>query len=156
LKYLLIILIIFLALAPLTHFLPSKRQRKIARMREYAATHGLFVEFRGLPGRKAALRGSAGDGQIIYYGKRFPAAHEPPVGRSAWLRDGERWIPVDAGNEVPECLQELPLAVLAASIDEGSCGIYWDETGVEEEVGPICAMLERWAGELRPSSANFS
>ncbi len=49
--YLLIIFVIAVALAPLSHFVPSKRQRQIARMREYAAVHGLFVEFRGVPGR---------------------------------------------------------------------------------------------------------
>ena len=35
--YLLIIFVIALALAPLSHFVPSKRQREIARLREYAA-----------------------------------------------------------------------------------------------------------------------
>ena len=49
LTFLLIVFVIALALAPLGHFVPSKRQRAIARMREYAAVHGLFVEFRDLP-----------------------------------------------------------------------------------------------------------
>ena len=49
LTYFLIIFVIAVALAPLGHFLPSKRQRKVARMREYAAVHGMFVEFRALP-----------------------------------------------------------------------------------------------------------
>ena len=46
----LILFVIALALAPLWHFLPSKGQRKAARMREHAAVQGLFVEFRELPG----------------------------------------------------------------------------------------------------------
>jgi hypothetical protein len=71
LTYLLIILVIAIALAPLSHFVPSKRQREVARMREYAAVNGLFVEFRGVPGadrvrsrrkywRPALMRGVAG------------------------------------------------------------------------------------------------
>ena len=74
-KYLLIVFIIFLALAPLSHFVPSKRQRKIARLREYAAVHGLFVEFRHLPGssREGSPARASGQ-QIIYYGKRLPPA----------------------------------------------------------------------------------
>jgi len=52
--YLLIIFVIALALAPLSHFVPSKRQRKVVCLREYAAVHGLFVEFRTLPGVKVA------------------------------------------------------------------------------------------------------
>ncbi len=46
LTYFIIIFVVALALAPLSHFLPSKRQRKVAGMREYAAVHGMFVEFR--------------------------------------------------------------------------------------------------------------
>ena len=70
-KYLLILFIIALALAPLTHFLPSKRQRKVAGLREYAAVHGLFVEFRKLPGsEREAVRARTPIGAI----RRKPAA----------------------------------------------------------------------------------
>ena len=54
-KYFLILFVLALAIAPLTHFLPSKRQRQIARMREYAALHGMFVEFRKLEGVTGVL-----------------------------------------------------------------------------------------------------
>ena len=40
--YFLIALLVALAIAPLLHFLPSKRQRKQAQLRERAALSGLF------------------------------------------------------------------------------------------------------------------
>ena len=87
-KYLLIFFIVALALAPLTHFLPSKRQRKVAGLREYAAVHGLFVEFRNLPGsEQEAVRARTPRGDIIYYGKRLPPPRRGEARRGRWVRD---------------------------------------------------------------------
>ena len=81
LSYLIIFFVIALALAPLSHFIPSKAQRKVARLREYAATHGLFVEFRDVPARKGASftakpavrAADRKNTRTIYYGKRVRA-----------------------------------------------------------------------------------
>ena len=88
LKYLLIVFVIALALAPLSHFVPSKRQRHIARLREYAAVHGLFVEFRSLPGTAR----ERADGHTIDHvdfggGLGIPCQGGQPPGLAArWLR----------------------------------------------------------------------
>ena len=70
-EYFVIVLVIALALAPLSHFVPSKHQRKVARLRESAAVQGLFVEFRNLPdGGGTASSGRVArqqDRNIIYY-----------------------------------------------------------------------------------------
>ena len=82
-SYLLIGFVIALALAPLSYFVPSKAQRKIARLREYAALNGLFVEFREPPGAAAnAVTHRAA--QTIYYGKRVRARGRGPTKRIAW------------------------------------------------------------------------
>ena len=97
--YLLIIFVIALALAPLSHFVPSKRQREIARLREYAAVEleqaGLAIEeqlvgrpddrrrrVRGVRPRRVAGGGGSGD---ILHGADSPgpgSEWNPPVGRS--------------------------------------------------------------------------
>jgi hypothetical protein len=153
-KYLLIVFIIFLALAPLSHFVPSKRQRRVARLREYAAVHGLFVEFRQLPGDDRAIgRGQGARGDIIYYGKRLPPArHGQPEPTAAWLCYEDGWRGITTGQRtVPPVLEQLPAGMLAASVDQGSCGIYWLEPGEEAAVAEIQAVLERWSAQLRPT-----
>lgn len=149
--YLLIILVIAVALAPLSHFIPSKRQREVARMREYAAINGLFVEFRGVPGRdrvRTSDRDRAGR-DTIYYGKRIPAAKTRTRKTQAWRFENGSWTALERRVELPAVLASLPAEVLAASVDEGSCGVYWQEAGGVEKVQLIREVLEVWAGQLR-------
>lgn len=149
-KYLLILFVIALALAPLTHFLPSKRQRKIAGLREYAAVHGLFVEFRKLPGSETkAVQARTPRGDIIYYGKRLAPPRRGKDRSGRWVRDSVGWVRLDRGEPFPEALAELPEVILAASVDGGSCGIYWQESGSEQEVEQIRQALEAWSDHLQ-------
>lgn len=145
LEYLLIVFVIALALAPLGHFVPSKRQREIARMREYAAVHGLFVEFRHLPALNAA---SVPARDVIYYGKRLPNRRARPVESNAWVRTGQDWQSVERRRPVPALLQELPAEIRAAGVDQSSCGVYWEESSGEAGVEQIRQVLERWCEAL--------
>ena len=150
--YLLIFFVIAIALAPLSHFVPSKRQREIARMREYAAVHGMFVEFRRVPapahGQPGARDASFQD--TIYYGRRLPPARQKGEKARAWVLEAAGWAALDRGCAVPAALLQLTPQVLAASVDEGSCGVYWRESGGVEAVEQIRRVLESWAGQLRP------
>jgi hypothetical protein len=148
LKYLLILLVIALALAPLTHFLPSKRQRLIAKMREYAAVHGLFVEFRDLPSRATQQGREERKQQIIYYGRRLPPSRKDARSRTAWACEDGNWLSLAERTAVPAALEQMPATILAASLDEGSCGIYWLEVGDEADVKQIVSALEAWQGQL--------
>jgi hypothetical protein len=143
--YVLILFIVAIALAPLSHFLPSKKQRKLAGLREYAAVNGLFVEFRNLPG----TTGQRADGSIIYYGKRLPASRVKAARSLAWRRDDAGWLPLERGAATPQELTLLPPEVLAASTDENSCGAYWREAGEVATVEQIRQALEAWAASLR-------
>ena len=78
-EILIILVVVALALAPLTNFIPSQRQRHVARLREYAAVHGLFVEFRDMPGSEVSRLGERQrPQQLIYYGKRLPPSRKDP------------------------------------------------------------------------------
>jgi hypothetical protein len=143
--WVIILVVVGLALAPLLHFLPSKGQRRIARMREAAALGGLFVEFRAVPEEPAAP--GAGP-RPIYYGKRLPPPRRGEYRRGAWLREGADWRGSPRRLAVPAVLRELPETVLGAGVDGGSCGIYWREEGTEVDVQRICDILERWAVNL--------
>ncbi|MEP5569004.1 MAG: hypothetical protein ABJN62_14285 [Halioglobus sp.] len=148
LKYLLILFVIAVALAPLTHFLPSKRQRLIARMREYAAVHGLFVEFRDLPARERSHERKERKQQNIYYGKRLPPSPKESRKRTAWIRDESGWMSLSRKVAAPAALESMPASILAASLDEGSCGVYWREAGDEADVELIVVGLQAWQDEL--------
>lgn len=154
--YLLIAFVIFLALAPLSNFVPSKRQRKVARLREQAAVGGLFVEFRKPPPGVRLAPAREQSGEIIYYGRRLPPARQGSAGTGSWLRDDVGWRALEPRNPVPEQLQDLPPDVFAAAVDSGSCGVYWREAGDEVEVEIIRSALTAWAGDLRPAKGNFS
>lgn len=143
--YLLIILILAVALAPLLHVVPSKYQRRVARLREFAALQGLFVEFRTIPEGTLTAAETAGHarGKTIYYGLRIPATGRLDRQRLAWVNSEEGWRSLPRGGSVPSPLKDLPGVVFAASIDEGSCGIYWQEGGEEAEIAQIIEVLRR-------------
>ena len=148
LKYLLILFVLAMAVAPLTHFLPSKRQRQLARMREYAAVHGLFVEFRDLPAVDGLSPAGERAQQVIYYGKRLPPSRGEPRPRRAWVRDTEGWRGQQRRWEAPGAADAMPGSVRALGVDDGSCGAYWLVDGVVEVVEEIVRAVEDWEAAL--------
>lgn len=145
-EYLLIAFILVVALAPLSHFVPSKRQRQQAQLREAAALQGLFVEFRPLPGAQTAPTGVP---PVIYYGLRLVPSRGRGRRRSAWLRESQGWRGLDRRQALPAVLDNFPACILAASVDEGSCGIYWREEGDPATVATLRGMLEDWQRQLQ-------
>ena len=145
LTYLLIAFIIFLALAPLSHFVPSKAQRRTARMRERAAMDGLFVEFRKLPGSDDRLRPSPSG--TIYYGLRH-RSREEPAQRRQFLRQDEQWRELEKLHPPTDqaWLADLPAQVQAAESSRDGVGVYWQEAGEETEVSRIAGVLKRRCG----------
>lgn len=147
--WLLILFVVAIALVPLLHFAPSKRQRAIAGMRERAAIDGLFVEFRQAPGGQGRpLPNGVQSQDLIYYGKRLPAAKKRARLNHSWRRDNEGWLAVGGYVPVPELFAGLPDSAVAASVDPDSCGIYWNESGGVEAVSEIASLLDRWAEQL--------
>lgn len=148
-KYLLILLVLALAIAPLSHFFPSKRQRLVARMREYAAVNGLFVEFRDLPANAERQRvHSERQNQVIYYGKRLPPSRDKPRSKLAWLPGEEGWVGLGHRQPAPDVCSQLPVSIQALGVDESSCGVYWQEQGSEADVEKIVTVVAEWAQAL--------
>lgn len=148
--YGLIALLILLAMAPLWHFMPSRRQRLQAGLREAAALEGLFVEFRDLPLPAARLqRMPASERQVLYYGRRLRRSRGGHRSPAAWWRDKEQWAqrPV-ARDPTPAVAMDMPSAVLALGLSEDSCGCYWREEGDRDTVQSIARLLHAWAGSL--------
>lgn len=148
-EYALVALIILVALAPLWHFMPTKRQRHQALLRESAALAGLFVEFRDLPlGPERLARLSASERQVLYYGLRLPASRKTPRQRIAWYREGGEWRSRPGRLPPPLIAGKLPDAVQALGVSEESCGVFWQEQGDEAVVAEISALLKQWQADL--------
>jgi len=147
LNYLLIAFALLVAIAPLTHFLPSKRQRLQVTLRETAALNGLFVEFREQPGPALPQQSQASD--VIYYGLRLPPSSGKGRRRCVWQLRAGGWQAVGAKHEpVPAALLAAPDSILAASVHEDSCGLYWQEAGDAATVEQIAAVLKDWAQQI--------
>ena len=148
--YIFIAVVVALAIAPLLHFLPSRTQRRQTGLREAAAQGGLFVEFRDLPGYAPRLeRMSRDERQVVFYGVRLPASATETRPRQSWWRVDDNWRGApERLRPLPLALQDLPDAVLAAGIDNNSCGVYWREDGFEEDVGQIIGCVRAWRADL--------
>lgn len=141
-----------LALAPLWHFMPSKRQRHQASLREVAALNGLFVEFRDLPLPRARLAMMpAAERQVLYYGCRLRPSRVAPTERRTWFRDDNSWVALKGRTPAPELVSKLPESVLALESGRASCGVYWREEGDEAGVLSLAETLSSWRDELSPS-----
>jgi hypothetical protein len=91
----------------------------------------------------AAERAGHQQGRTIYYGLRIPSNGRMERSRRAWVYGEEGWRSMPRGGSVPPPLVDLPEGVFSASMDEGSCGIYWQESGEEAEIEQIYGVLER-------------
>jgi len=148
LVYLLIVLILALAIAPILHFRPTRRQRLVTQLRDTALKYGLFVEFRkDNIFDKCNLSPNVDRADIIFYGLRIPLSVEMELKkeREVWLRDEEGWRNLDKNNEFPNSLSSLPRDVLAASFDIRCYGVYWTERGEVKDVEKISRILANWA-----------
>lgn len=143
--YIIIVGILVVALAPLWHFKPTKRQKHQAQVREAAALSGLFVEMRDLPLPSARLeRLAAADRQVLYYGCRLLASKHAVEGRRSWWRTNTSWESHPQRVATPEILDRLPESILAIACSPDSCGVFWREEGSVDEVGEIAAILFDW------------
>ena len=142
--YLFIVLILVLAIAPILHFRPTRRQRLVTQLRDTALKYGLFVEFRKDDiFDKCKLSSNVDRADIIFYGLRIPLSvgMEFKKEREVWLRDEDGWRNLTKNNEFPISLSSLPRDVLAACFDIRCYGVYWTERGEVEDVEKISRIL---------------
>ena len=148
-KYLIILVVLGLAVAPLLHFLPSKRQRALAGLREQAALAGMFVEFRDLPGAEREYRRQpASARQVIYYGIRLPPSRDASPRTGSWRQREQAWQALDRAHALPPTVAQMPPEILAATVDESSCGVYWREEGDAATVDEIIRLVTAWREQI--------
>lgn len=136
-SYLLIIFIVFVALAPLLSMMPTRRQRELADLRQAAASAGLYVK----------LEREEGGEERVYYGcRRQRGDHEAApalLSRSdeGWRQERGNW-----SGERLETLSALPPGVGQIREDREGIVLSWDEQGTREDVDTIARALRQLLG----------
>jgi hypothetical protein len=137
-SYFLIALVVMVALSPLISAMPTRRQRRIANLRQAAVVSGLFVRYRQSPLEPADSP------PRIFYG-RLRSREDAKVGGEIRYRcEQATWKSVKGEWPVPtlELLNALPAGVSLACEDFQGVGVFWDEQGQEQDVETINGVLK--------------
>ncbi len=152
-KWLIIVLILIAAFGPMLWMLPSKSDRRLAKMRTRARVHGMQVEMTQLPDVAAphTARVTAGAQrrepvvacavyrlgarQLARAAPRWKILRNPalvgaPV--DGWQWDGEPSGDAHYWREVAEVVRELPDDALACAADASEVACWWRERASAE------------------------
>lgn len=138
--YLLIALVVLVALSPLISMMPSRRQRRLANLRQAAASAGLYVQFDNAGAARSESPG-------VLYGcrrQRGDAPAQPAVYRreaAGWQADSGHW-----SQQRLEMLDSLPGGVSEIRDEPAGIAVLWDETGERNDVELIARVLRGLLG----------
>ncbi len=136
-SYLFIALVILIALSPLITMMPSRRQRRIADLRQAAALSGLYVELKHPPlGAEGPLQ--------AFYGRRRGHSQPKPAAAVLYTREEGDWAAREASGSAAKLalLVGFPETVVVVSEDRLGAGVYWDERGEKDDVERIAETLK--------------
>ena len=135
--WLLIICVVFLALAPLLAILPTRRQRQVAELRQVAALAGLQVRLCAPPGSSREQR------LAPCYGLPLNGRRKLRLG-GGYHREAQGWRNLDPNGEaLPEgLLEDFPEGVTHLVLSPEQAAVFWNERGANEDVHRIKNALE--------------
>ncbi|MEP5765595.1 MAG: hypothetical protein ABJ308_13440 [Halieaceae bacterium] len=145
-SYFWVALLIFAALSPLIAMRPSKRQLRIARLREAAALNGLYVELKSMPTANSPTA------HVAYYACRRQRADGPgtQAGLSMYAREEDGWRALRGAWPARNValLSQLPASISLVCEDVAGVGVFWDESGSVEDLEPIADTLRGLLGRV--------
>ena len=116
--YLIIILIIAVAIAPLASALPSKAQRREAQLRSYASSIGLTIKLEPIPDIPARFRFSPSP-NLVAYRLRDASGEDRVQDKLLLLREGEQWIDTSTESTVTLPMDDGPSGTEIAVVSRG-------------------------------------
>jgi hypothetical protein len=136
-SYFWILLVVLVALSPLISAMPTRRQRRIADLRQAAAVSGLYVQLRESPleDKSAPLH--------PFYGRRRQREHGQLQAPVSYRHSEQGWMALE-GEWAPAAvalLEQLPAGASLACEELQGVGIYWDESGEKADVLQINEVL---------------
>lgn len=138
--YLIIILIIAVALAPLASALPSKAQRREAQIRSYASSLGLTIKLEPIPDIPARFRFSPSP-NLVAYRLREATSGDGVQDKLLLLRMEGKWIDASTESAVNLSVDDGPLGAEIAIVNRGVATIFWNERGDEADVDRLHQLL---------------
>ena len=138
--YLIIILIIAVAIAPLASALPSKAQRREAQLRSYASSLGLTIKFDPVPDIPARFRFSPSP-NLVAYRFRDAAAEDGLQDKLLLLRVDGQWIDTSTESVMKLSGGDGPSGVEIALVNRGVATVFWNERGDETDVDRLHQLL---------------
>ena len=138
--YLIIILIIAVAVAPLASALPSKAQRREAQLRAYASSLGLSIKLDPIPDIPARFRFSPSP-NLVAYRLRDASVRDGLEEQLLLLRVEGQWIDICTESPVKLLVDDGPLGAEIASVNRGVATVFWNERGDEADVNRLHQLL---------------
>ena len=139
--YLIIILIIAVAIAPLASALPSKAQRREAQLRSYASSIGLTIKLEPIPDIPARFRFSPSP-NLVAYRLRNADAEDGVQDRLLLLRVDGQWIDTSTESTVSLPMDDGPSGVEIAVVSRGVATVFWNEIGGNADVDCLHRLLK--------------
>lgn len=139
--YLIIILIIAVAIAPLASALPSKAQRREARLRSYASSLGLIIKLEPIPDIPARFRFSPSP-NLVAYRLRNAGAEDELQGKLLLLKIEGQWIDASTESAVILPMDDGPSGGEIAIVNRGVATVFWNERGGDADVDCVHRLLK--------------
>lgn len=138
--YLIIILIIAVAIAPLASALPSKAQRREAQLRSYASSLGLTIKLEQIPDIPARFRFSPSQ-NLVAYRLRDADAEDGLEDKRLLLRVDGQWVDTSTESAVTLPMDDSPSGAEIAIVNRGVATVFWNERGDESDVDRLHRLL---------------
>ena len=138
--YLIIILIIAVAVAPLASALPSKAQRREAQLRSYASSLGLSIKLDPIPDIPTRFRFSPSP-NLVAYRLRDASVRDGLKEQLLLLRVEGQWIDISTESPVKLPVDDGPSGAEIASVNRGVATVFWNERGDKADVDRLHQLL---------------
>jgi hypothetical protein len=139
--YLIIILIIAVAVAPLASALPSKAQRREAQLRAYASSLGLSIKLDPIPDIPARFRFSPSP-NLVAYRLRDASSEDRVKDKLLLLRVDGQWIDTSTESAVTLPMDDGPSGMEIAIVNRGVATVFWNEIGGNADVDCLHRLLK--------------
>jgi len=138
--YLISILIMAVAVAPLASALPSKAQRREAQLRSYASSLGLSIKLDPIPDIPARFRFSPSP-NLVAYRLRDASVRDGLKEQLLLLRVEGQWIDISTESPVKLPVDDGPSGAEIASVNRGVATVFWNERGDKADVDRLHQLL---------------